>query len=71
MIKLREVCAGYGEKQVLHHVNMRFEPGKITVLIGPNGCGKSTLLKTIVRIVEHSSGEITVSEHAEGGRPEK
>lgn len=70
MIELRNVCAGYGEKQVLHGVNMKFEPGKITVLIGPNGCGKSTLLKTIVRIVEHTSGEITVRERAVNGGPE-
>lgn len=61
MIEIRDLCAGYGEKQVLKQVNMTFEPGKITVLIGPNSCGKSTLLKALVRIHEHSSGEILVN----------
>lgn len=60
MIELKEISAGYGEKQVLHGVSMKFEPGKITALIGPNGCGKSTLLKTLVRILSHTSGEILI-----------
>lgn len=60
MIELKNVCAGYDGKTVLHHVNVTFEPGKITVLVGPNGCGKSTLLKSIVRINPHSSGEVLI-----------
>ena len=60
MIELKNVCAGYDGKTVLHHVNVTFEPGKITVLVGPNGCGKSTLLKSLVRINPHSSGEILI-----------
>lgn len=61
MIELKNVCAGYEGKTVLHHANVTFEAGKITVLVGSNGCGKSTLLKTIVRINPHSSGEIFVN----------
>lgn len=60
MIELKNVCAGYEGKTVLHDANVSFEPGKITVLVGPNGCGKSTLLKSIVRINPHSSGEILI-----------
>lgn len=60
MIELKNVCAGYDGKTVLHDANVSFEPGKITVLVGPNGCGKSTLLKSIVRINPHSSGEVLI-----------
>lgn len=63
-IRLHEVCAGYDGKEVLHKINFEIEPGKITVLAGPNGCGKSTLLKTILGITPKSSGEIWVE-----GRP--
>lgn len=62
MIEIKNLYAGYGEKEVLHNVNMTFKPGKITALIGPNGCGKSTLLKTLVRIHKHSKGEIRINE---------
>ena len=60
MIELKNVCAGYEGKNVLHYANVVFEPGNITVLVGPNGCGKSTLLKTIVRINPHCEGEILI-----------
>ena len=61
MIELKNVCAGYEGKTVLKDANVTFEPGKITVLIGPNGCGKSTLLKAVVRINPHTSGNILVN----------
>ena len=62
MIVLKNVCAGYEKKRVLHEVSLSLKPGKIIALIGPNGCGKSTLLKTLVRIHPHTDGEILVNE---------
>ena len=62
MIELKNVCAGYDGKEILHNINTTFEKGKITVLLGPNGCGKSTLLKAIVRINPHSQGQILIDE---------
>ena len=58
MIRIKNVCAGYGDKEVLHNVSLDFKRGKVTVIIGPNGCGKSTLLRTLVRMNKHRSGEI-------------
>ena len=60
MITLENVCAGYEGKTIVRNANVTFEPGNITVLIGPNGCGKSTLLKSIVRINPHTSGSIQI-----------
>ena len=60
MLELINMNAGYDGKVILHDINMRFEPGKVTALIGPNGCGKSTLFKAIVRINPHTSGRILV-----------
>lgn len=58
MIEIRDLEAGYPDKQVLKSVNLRIEKGKITVILGPNGCGKSTLLKTIVGILPVQSGSV-------------
>ncbi|MBQ2326546.1 MAG: ABC transporter ATP-binding protein [Clostridia bacterium] len=60
MIKLHNVCAGYGGREVLHGVDLEAEKGQVTTIIGVNGCGKSTLLKTIMGFVPISGGDITV-----------
>ncbi|MBE5892088.1 MAG: ABC transporter ATP-binding protein [Lachnospiraceae bacterium] len=61
MITIKELCGGYGDKEILHQVSLNLEPGKVTALIGPNGCGKSTLLKTLVGINSFTAGEILVN----------
>ena len=47
MLEVRNLCAGYQGKEVLHGITASFAPGEITGILGPNGCGKSTLLKVI------------------------
>ncbi|QWF84757.1 Vitamin B12 import ATP-binding protein BtuD [Amycolatopsis sp. CA-230715] len=42
------------------NVTMRIPAGEIVVLVGPSGCGKTTTMKLINRMIEPSSGEITV-----------
>jgi osmoprotectant transport system ATP-binding protein len=36
--------------------------GKITVLVGPSGCGKTTSLRMVNRMIEPTSGRITVDD---------
>ena len=40
MIQLKNLSAGYFGKPVIKNVTMEFQPGKVTVLVGPNGSGK-------------------------------
>ncbi|MFL1405128.1 ABC transporter ATP-binding protein [Marinobacter sp. M1N3S26] len=52
------LTVGYGERPVLANVDFTLEPGKLTVLLGPNGCGKSTLLKTLARTMTPDGGRV-------------
>ncbi|WP_068318750.1 ABC transporter ATP-binding protein [Polycladidibacter hongkongensis] len=58
-IQLHNVTAGYDGFK-LSPISLELERGSLCALIGPNGCGKSTLLKTIARVLQPLSGEITV-----------
>jgi ABC-type branched-subunit amino acid transport system ATPase component len=60
---LRNVCAGYGEVQVLHGVELAVRSGEITALLGANGSGKTTLCSTVSGLVTPTEGTIVV-----GGR---
>lgn len=71
MLKVQNVCSAYDGREILHKVNLSIEPGKVTVLAGPNGCGKSTLLKTMMGMIEKTDGKIWVEGNAiESYKPE-
>jgi osmoprotectant transport system ATP-binding protein len=41
-------------------VTMTIPAGKIVILVGPSGCGKTTTLRMINRLIEPTSGRITI-----------
>jgi ATP-binding cassette subfamily B (MDR/TAP) protein 1 len=47
-------------KTVLRRSTLRFEPGKLTFVVGPSGSGKSTLGNLLVRFYEPTTGYITL-----------
>ena len=58
MIECVHLDAGYGGRAVLQDVTLGFEPGAVTVLLGPNGCGKTTLLKTALGLLAPLAGQV-------------
>ncbi|MGC8873019.1 MAG: ABC transporter ATP-binding protein [Chloroflexia bacterium] len=58
MLELRDVCASYGDLQVLRHVSLTVREGEVVALFGPNGHGKSTLLKVVAGLHPATSGSI-------------
>lgn len=58
MIELQGLCAGYPDQVVLQDISLRFQPGRVLTLLGPNGCGKSTLLRTALGLQPKTGGRI-------------
>lgn len=59
LLKVENIYAGYGKKEVLRDVSIYLDKGEIIALIGPNGAGKSTLLKVIAGFLTPYSGKVT------------
>ena len=50
----------FGSVQALVDLNLRVMPGEIYGLLGPNGAGKTTTIKTIIGLLEPTSGWVKV-----------
>lgn len=59
-IELTDVHFSYHEKEVLHGVSLRIEPGTVNALVGPSGSGKSTIARLIASLWDVESGAITL-----------
>ncbi|MBY0359276.1 MAG: ABC transporter ATP-binding protein [Candidatus Obscuribacterales bacterium] len=44
----------------LRDLNLQFEKGTMTALLGPNGCGKSTMLQIIAGVLQPTTGSVSV-----------
>ncbi len=60
ILKIENLQAKIGDKQILKGLNLELEPGKVHAIMGPNGAGKSTLSKALVGHydVELTGGDI-------------
>ncbi|QLR43912.1 ABC transporter ATP-binding protein [Enterobacter sp. RHBSTW-00994] len=58
MIEFHDVSKHFAGRPAVSHLNLHFEEGAFSVLIGTSGSGKSTTLKMINRLIEHDSGLI-------------
>lgn len=58
MISLRDLRVSYGEREILHGIDLDVKRGETLVILGGSGSGKSTLLRTLVGLERPSSGEI-------------
>ena len=57
-ITFENVDFSYGEKQILHNINLSIAKGQTIALVGPSGGGKSTLVDLIPRFMDVTGGEI-------------
>jgi subfamily B ATP-binding cassette protein MsbA len=50
----------YGEKAVLHGINLTVKPGQLVALVGGSGSGKTTLVNLLPRFYDPQSGAVKI-----------
>jgi ATPase subunit of ABC transporter with duplicated ATPase domains len=58
VLKVQGLKKAFGEKEVLHGVDLQIDRGDRLVIMGPNGIGKSTLLKILVGDLKPDRGTV-------------
>ncbi|MFC7397611.1 ABC transporter ATP-binding protein [Chelatococcus sp. GCM10030263] len=59
-IAVRDLAVAYGATPILQEIDLDFEPGSFTALLGSSGCGKTTLLRALSGFVPVGRGRILV-----------
>jgi ATP-binding cassette, subfamily B, bacterial len=49
------------EKQILHDISFRADPGQLVALVGPSGAGKTTISSLVARLYDVRSGAVKIN----------
>ena len=60
IIEIRHLKKYYGESRGTEDVTLKINKGDIYGFIGPNGAGKSTTIRTLLGLINKTSGEILI-----------
>ena len=61
LIETSHLVKRYGDKIAVHDVSLEVHGGEIFGFLGPNGAGKTTTIKTIVGLLQPTSGTVKVA----------
>ena len=59
----------YGQKEVVHGINIELNPNEVVGLLGPNGAGKTTTFYMLVGIVKPNTGQVSLMGQPLTGKP--
>jgi len=60
-VEFEDVCFGFGpDNPILHHINLKIDPGETVAVVGPTGAGKSSLIHLLIRFYDPQQGRILI-----------
>lgn len=67
MLRIENLCAGYGDVDVVRNVTLDVLQNEVVGVLGCNGAGKTTLVKAIMGLLPRVSGEVSFLGHPVAG----
>ncbi|MBO5414263.1 MAG: ABC transporter ATP-binding protein [Bacilli bacterium] len=61
ILEIKKLKKYYGDIRGVEDVNMKIKEGEVYGFIGPNGSGKSTTIKTIMSLINATSGNVYIN----------
>ena len=58
ILEVKNLSKYYGKTLGVENVNLELNKGEIFGFIGPNGAGKSTTIRSILNLINKTSGEV-------------
>src|SRR5260221_6547949 len=59
-LRVHSVSKRFGEREVLHHLDLSVQEGEMVAIVGKSGCGKSTLLRLLAGLEKPTEGTKSV-----------
>ena len=58
LLSVDTLSVRFGSQEVLREISLQLSAGETLVVLGESGCGKTVLLKTMIGLVQPTSGEV-------------
>jgi phospholipid/cholesterol/gamma-HCH transport system ATP-binding protein len=58
MLSIHGLGISFGAHEVLRDINLQVPRGQTLAIIGESGCGKTVLLKTLIQLIEPTTGKV-------------
>jgi phospholipid/cholesterol/gamma-HCH transport system ATP-binding protein len=58
LVEIKDVSVAFENQNILQDINLKIPAGETLVLLGESGCGKTVLMKTIIGLVQPTSGAV-------------
>ena len=60
ILEIQNLTKYYGKVRGIENLSLKLEEGEIFGFIGPNGAGKSTTIRSIMNLINKTSGKVLV-----------
>ncbi|MEM8666757.1 MAG: ABC transporter ATP-binding protein [Planctomycetota bacterium] len=58
LLEARELTVRFDKQLILSNINLSIHRGQTVAVIGESGCGKSVLMKTLIGLIQPTSGQV-------------